>query len=80
MEKIINISEIVIEFINKKSAANDLTEDTLLLTSGVLDSFSMMELIVFLEEKFDISFTEDELNPEIFATAKKISELVAQKI
>lgn len=75
-----NTSKIIIEFIMNKSSANDLTEDTLLLTTGVLDSFSMMELIIFIEERFEISFTDEELNPEVFSSVKNINNVITEKL
>lgn len=75
-----NTSKIIIEFIMNKSSANDLTEDTLLLTTGFLDSFSMMELIIFIEERFEISFTDEELNPEVFSSVRNINNVITEKL
>ena len=50
-----------------------------LIDSGIIDSFGIMALMGFLEEKFSIQIAGDELLPENFESITKISALVAQK-
>lgn len=51
-----------------------------LFESEVLDSLSMVELVASLEGEFGIAFTEDELTPEHFDSAKAIAALIRTKL
>ncbi|MCD4690194.1 hypothetical protein K8S17_01920 [bacterium] len=50
--------------------------DSPLISSGIVDSFSMVSLKVFLEKKYDIKLPNEEATPEAFDTVTKIVELV----
>ncbi len=50
--------------------------DTPLISSGIVDSFSMVSLKVFLEKKYKISLPDSEATPEAFDTVNSICELV----
>jgi len=50
--------------------------DTALISSGIVDSFSMVSLKVFLEKKYDISLSDSEATPEAFDTVTSIVALV----
>ena len=58
----------------------DITNTESLLERGVIESFTMMELIQFLEEKYRIKIEDDELVPENFETLLAISEFVGRKL
>jgi len=49
-----------------------LSNDTLLLDSGILDSLSLLRLVVFLEEQFGITLGDADLLPENFASVNAI--------
>ncbi|MFO7851397.1 MAG: acyl carrier protein [Bacteroidota bacterium] len=55
---------------------DEITYDTPLISSGFVDSFSMVSLKVFLEKKFDISIPDEEATPEAFDSVNKIVDLV----
>lgn len=55
---------------------DEITYDTPLISSGFVDSFSMVSLKVFLERKFQISIPDDKATPEAFDSVNKIVELV----
>ena len=54
----------------------DLTEQTPLISSGIVDSFSMVSLKRFLESKYEVSIPDDKATPEAFDTVELIIELV----
>ena len=58
----------------------DITCDTPLISSGYIDSFSMVSLLVFLENKFKIKIPPSKATPEAFDTVNKIVALVNQHI
>ena len=51
-----------------------LANDTSLLDSDVLDSLSLLRLVVFLEEKFGVTMGDADLLPENFASVNTICE------
>ncbi len=52
--------------------------DTPLISSGIVDSFSMVSLKVFLEKKYKISLPDSEATPEAFDTVNSICALVVK--
>lgn len=54
----------------------DVGYDTPLISSGLVDSFSMVSLKVFLEKKYSIKLPDDEATPEAFDTVSSICRLV----
>lgn len=48
--------------------------------SGILDSMGFLELITFMEKKFTIKIPDSELNPENFATLRKMSSFFEEKL
>ncbi|MFF5996805.1 hypothetical protein AAGS61_19010 [Lysinibacillus sp. KU-BSD001] len=50
------------------------------IEDGYIDSFGMVRFIFELEEKFDISFTDDEMMSDDFKIVGKLIELVQHKI
>jgi acyl carrier protein len=76
------MKEVILEYIKNEYLDDededdvDLTEDTPLISSGIVDSFSMVSLKRFLEKKYDISLPDEEATPEAFDTVNKIIELV----
>lgn len=50
--------------------------DTPLITGGIVDSFSMVSLKRFLENKYKISIPDDKATPEAFDSVNKIVALV----
>jgi acyl carrier protein len=47
-----------------------------LITSGVIDSLGIMKLILFLEEKYSVKITDEDLTPENFESIQSVFSLV----
>ena len=73
------IQEITDHLKASSPAVNELSSDEMLFESGIIDSFAMVELIVFLESRYSVKFTSDDLVKENLETVKKIADLVAKK-
>ena len=58
---------------------DSLADDDLLLEGGIIDSGSVMSLVLFLEDLFRIRVEDDELVVENFATVERIASFVAAK-
>jgi acyl carrier protein len=53
-----------------------LADDTSLLENGVIDSLSLLRLVVFLEERFAIAVGDADLLPENFSSVNAICAYV----
>jgi len=56
----------------------DLGLDSPLISSGIVDSFSMVSLKVFLEKKYGVQIPDAKATPEAFDTVRKICALVEE--
>ncbi len=54
----------------------EITETTPLISSGIVDSFSMVSLLRFVEKKYAIHIPDAEATPEAFDTVERIVALV----
>ena len=52
--------------------------ETPLISGGIVDSFSMVSLKVFLEKKYKIQIPDAKATPEAFDTVAKIAALVRE--
>jgi len=52
--------------------------DTPLISGGIVDSFSMVSLKVFLETKYSIRIPDDKATPEAFDSVNNIVHLLKQ--
>lgn len=53
--------------------------DESLISSGVLDSVSWLQLVNFIEKQYGITVEDDELLPETFESVDAISQFVERK-
>lgn len=70
METIIN--DYISRELVQDAALLPLSDDTSLLDSGILDSLSLLQLVVFLEERFGITVGDTDLLPQNFASVQTI--------
>lgn len=47
-----------------------------LLSSGLVDSFSLVDLALFIEDTFGVHIDDTELNPQTFDTLDQLAALV----
>jgi acyl carrier protein len=68
----------ILEFVREEylEDARALTPQTKLISSGIVDSFSMASLKVFLEQKYGVAIPDNRATPEAFDTAESIAALV----
>jgi acyl carrier protein len=50
-----------------------------LLENGVIDSMNVIELVVFLEEQFDIKVNDHEIVPDNFDSISQLAAFVREK-
>lgn len=83
MEKmnIDEMKELILDYVKKEYLDEeeiDLNYDTPLISSGYVDSFSMVSLLVFLENRFKIKIPPSKATPEAFDSVNRITDLVNQ--
>ena len=54
-------------------------DDASFLEEGIIDSMNVMELIMFVEEKFNIQVADEEIIPDNFDSVSKIAAYVQRK-
>lgn len=74
-----NMKDVVLEYVINEYLEDDeeeLTYDTPLISGGIVDSFSMVSLKRFLENKYKIQIPDDKATPEAFDNVNSIVDLV----
>jgi len=51
-------------------------ENTPLITGGLVDSFSLVSLLIFLRQKYNANIPDEKATPEVFDKVTSIMELV----
>jgi acyl carrier protein len=70
------LNYVIKEYLNDEDI--EITYDTPLISSGYVDSFSMVSLLVFLERRFKIKIPSSKATPEAFNSINNIVNLVNQ--
>ncbi len=74
------IREAVLEYVIDEYIDEDddmeVDADTALISSGIVDSFSMVSLKAFLENKYDIRIPDEDATPGAFDTVNSIVRIV----
>jgi len=71
------ISYIKKEYLDEEDET-EITETTPLISGGIVDSFSMVSLKVFLEKQYGIQIPDAKITPEAFDTVEGIAALVKE--
>jgi len=53
--------------------------DVSLVSTGILDSVSVLKLLVFIEERFRVKIADEELTPANFDTLDRIAAFINSK-
>ena len=77
MESVVN--DYISREIVQDPALLPLSNETSLLEGGILDSLSLLRLVVFLEGRFKITVDETDLLPENFDSVGSIAHFVGRQ-
>jgi len=70
----------ILDYVIKEYLEDDedeeITFDTELISGGIVDSFSMVSLKRFLENRYEIQIPDADASPEAFDTVNSIAALV----
>ena len=76
------IKDVILEYVRneyiEEGDDRELTYDTPLISGGIVDSFSMVSLKVFLETKYNISIPDAKATPEAFDSVNNIVVLLKE--
>lgn len=56
-----------------------LDENTPLISSGLIDSFHLVDVALFVEELFNVRIEDYELNADTFDTVEQLAELIQKR-
>ena len=77
MDEITNVvRDYIIREYLQEGDDREITETTPLIYSGIVDSFSMVSLLRFLEKKYALHIPDADATPEAFDTVERIVALV----
>ncbi len=77
-----DLKRTIIDYVKKEYLDEDsdqeITENTQLISGGIVDSFSMVSLKLFLEKKFQIKIPDEKATPEAFDSVNSIIALLKE--
>jgi len=76
METNPNMLEKISAVVKETLTIDNIGYDTDLFESGVLDSLSLIQLMMELETSFDITISPEELDVEDYRTVRNMSEMI----
>lgn len=73
------VQKFILEEFLPGESPDELTEETPLITGGILDSIGTLKLVTFLEETFGVTLEAHEAGVEHLDSIGKIAELIQEK-
>jgi acyl carrier protein len=77
-----NAKDVVLEYVRKEYLEDgddrEVSYDTPLISGGIVDSFSMVSLKVFLETRYSISIPDAKATPDAFDSVNNIVVLLKE--
>ena len=62
-----------------KQPGRAIAADETLISSGLIDSFSLMDLALFVEDTFDVRIEDTELNADTFDSLEALAEFIQSR-
>lgn len=62
-----------------KQPNRQINPDEKLISSGLIDSFNLMDLALFVEDTFGVRIEDTELNADTFDTLTQLDSLIASR-
>ena len=62
-----------------KQPSHRIAPDELLISSGLIDSFSLMDLALFVEDTFNVRIEDTELNADTFDSLTQLAALIESR-
>jgi acyl carrier protein len=74
------IKEMIVERLFLNVAPEDIPDDADLMEAYGIDSVNLFEIVVGLEEQFEITMEDDDFNVETFSNVGNIADFVVAKL
>lgn len=62
-----------------KRPGKEIASDAALISSGLIDSFSLVDLALFVEDKFGVRIEDTELNAQTFDNLQQLAALIQSR-
>ena len=69
----------LIQFLTTVTGLESIDANTDLQSSEIIDSLTMMDLLVFIETEFGVRLEFDDLTPESFRSPATLAQLIASR-
>ena len=63
-----------------KDPTRHIREDQSLISSGLIDSFGLVDLALFVEDTFGVRIEDVELTSSVFDTAAELAQLISKRL
>lgn len=73
------IKEMIVERLFLDADPQQMADDENLMENYEIDSVNLFEIVVGLEEQFEISFEDEDFSVDLFATVNSLAEYVEAK-
>ena len=77
-ELILQLGKLIAEKILKQPG-RELKPDQMLISSGMIDSFSLVDLALLVEDTFGVHLDDTELNADSFDSLQQLADLVKSR-
>jgi acyl carrier protein len=74
------IQDRLVQFLRSVTGQAALSGDTELIDSGIAESLTIMDLLVFIETDLKVRLDFTDLNPDVFRTPATLAALIATRI
>ena len=78
-----SMEQVIRDYINQEIVSGQelplIKDDTQLVESGILDSLSILRLVLFIEEKYALKIAPGDVIPENFGTVEMICRYLRKK-
>ena len=71
-----NLEDKLLEYIKEEFSVSDIDWETGLVTTGVIDSFGILELISYIEQQYGFSIEEKDMIIDNFQSVKAVANLI----
>jgi len=71
--------EDITNYLKEQTRRREIAADALILDSGIVDSFGVIELVSFIEERYKVQLSGAEMTGETFASIDSIADLLVAR-
>ncbi|BFM17471.1 acyl carrier protein [Maricurvus nonylphenolicus] len=80
MSNIHDLKSFIVEEFIPDTHQDEISDDLELIKSGILDSLSVLKLVAFIEDRYDIALDPSEIDPDNLNSIRAIDALISKKL